>query len=189
MKKIDMLNAGVELLERFCAANDIPAPILITDREDWPFSVCAFYRSGHIFINLKKCSGIGRGGPAWSYPGHLVDRTPYGVLQHELGHYVDVRLSEVKAPYYGSHSLKVMVESGEPGVTTYTHNHGEWWAEAFRVFVTNPDLLNRLRPRTFDLIHARLKPVELRSWREVLEDAPERTMSLCESRVIEAAQA
>jgi predicted lipoprotein len=79
-------------------------------------------------------------------------------------------------------------QSGEKPITSYCPNDAEWFAEMFRVFVTNPDLLRLVRPRTHrEMVSAGLKPVFSESWRERLKDAPERTLKAAE-RQVEAAQ-
>ena len=51
--------------------------------------------------------------------------------------------------------------------------------------MTNPYLLCLIRPRTFDELRSRFKPVETRDWRDVLADAPERTIEMAERLVAE----
>jgi hypothetical protein len=54
----------------------------------------------------------------------------------------------------------------------------------FRVFVTNPDLLRLVRPRTFrELTAARLKPVFADTWRDRLQGAPARTLAAAEKHI------
>ncbi len=179
-----MLDRGKDLATRFCELNGIEAPMVVeVPGDEWRFSVCAYYRSNTTTICLKKCAGIGYAGQQWSYPGYTVDRTPYGVVQHELGHHVDVLMSGRVGPYFGDFSQGMRERSAEAPITTYCPNHGEWFAEMFRVFVTNPDLLLALRPRTHAEMLARLKPVFADSWRERMAGAPDRTVLAAQRKV------
>lgn len=170
---------GIALAGEFCGLNRIPSPpVEIYPKEKWRFSsTCAYYRPQMIHIAPDRCAHVGRAGRAWSYPGYVTDRTPYGVVQHELGHHVDWLRSQDRGAYGGDFSVAVRKASGEPKLTSYCPNDWEWFAEMFRLFVTNPDLLRAVRPRTYaELVGEGLKPVVDRPWREVLADAPQRTI-------------
>src|SRR5437879_1611994 len=85
-----LLARGQDVMLAFCDFNEIPAPaVRPRDSATWAFSACAFYRSHRIAICVQRCAAIGTAGRQWSFPGYTVDRTPYGVVQHELGHHVD----------------------------------------------------------------------------------------------------
>lgn len=187
--KQSMLDRGKKLATRFCDVNGFEAPAVEEVPVDkWRFSVCAYYRANVTTICVAKCSGVGFAGMQWSFPGYAVDRTPYGVVQHELGHHVDVVMSDRVGPYFGDFSQGMRKRSGEAPITTYCPNDGEWFAEMFRVFVTNPDLLLQLRPRTHAEMMKRLAPVFTDTWRERLDGAPDRTL-LAAQRKVEAAAA
>lgn len=182
--KAELLISGKALVERFCTLNDIEAPGLeVVPSNDWSFDVCAYYRPRTTRICLVKCAAVGVAGPAWSYPGYSVDRTPYGVLAHELGHHVDVLKSDIKRAYFGDFSVNLRTRSGEAPISSYSLNPAEWFAEMFRVFVTNPDLLRVLRPRTHAELIGAFKPVFTDSWRERLVGAPERTVAAVERKL------
>lgn len=189
MSKQDMLQAGIRLVDKFVLANDLP-PVRVdmVPASEWRFGkTCAYYRKDVITMCLERCGQIGRGGPAWSYPGYIADRTPYGVMAHELGHHVDYHRSEVKGPYWGEFSQEMRRRSGEARLTSYCPNDAEWFAEMFRLFCTNPDLLRRIRPEThLEMIAAGLKPVEQRFWHVVLKNAPDRTLQMAGRRIMEA---
>lgn len=113
---------------------------------------------------------------AWSFPGYVIDRTPYGVLQHEQGHAVDFLCGTGGGAYFSDFSQTVRKLAGEERLTNYCPNDAEWFAEMFRLFVTNSDLLRRVRPRTFGLLRTYFRPVIDHDWRVVLRDAPDRTI-------------
>src|SRR5690348_2111920 len=93
MDKTEMLENGVELMNEFCAANPIDVPHMSVHAYDkWRLGklACAYYRPTLISICPSRCSHVGTSGMSWSYPGYVIDRTPYGVIQHELGHHVEI---------------------------------------------------------------------------------------------------
>ncbi len=162
---------GVILLNEMCDLNDFPRPTILPLSPHsveplcryYHLNTCAFYRYSMpeiaklpkmvICIMIDKCAKIGR-----SIPGQKTDRTPYGVLQHELGHHVDHIRSipirkERKDPMF---SEIVWNKSRESPLTSYCPGSwgtgqysSEWFAEMFRLFTTNPLLLKNLRPKTF----------------------------------------
>lgn len=182
--KRSMLERGEALMARFCALNDLPVPTIeVGDPKRWPFGVCAYYRNHVTTIAVDKCASIGVAGMQWSFPGHSVDRTPYGVVQHELGHHADWLSSTKRGPYYGDFSIAMRARVGEAPLTSYCPNDAEWFAEMFRLFVTNPDLLAKLRPRTHAELLTRFKPAFDDSWRERLAGAPDRTVKSIERKL------
>jgi len=177
-----LYDLGVILVERFCPANKIVSPNVYPVPEPrWHFGACAFYRPdteaerAHFAEHLAKdgygpgtniCIDLcGRPAPHetcrnWSWPGSDTDRTPYGVLAHELGHHADYLVGGVKGRYWSEYSSEVRAAANERGLTSYAgENPAEWFAEAFRLFVTNPPLLEALRPRTYHEIGKRFTPV------------------------------
>lgn len=183
--KQSMLARGIELMAKFCAANDLPVPALVSaDPKAWAFDVCAYYRQDVINISVQHSAAIGYAGMQWSFPGHSVDRTPYGVVAHELGHHVDV-LSAIarRGPYWSDYSIRMRETVGEDPLTSYCPNDAEWFAEMFRLFVTNPDLLAKLRPRAHAALAERFKPVFEDTWRERLHGAPDRTILSIERKL------
>lgn len=196
MSKAELFDRGVQLLRTFCNVNNlVEPPIIERPRQEWSFDACAFYRmttievSGctlerpRIEICIPKCADIGTAGMQWSYPGYSVDRTPYGVLAHELGHHADVIKGGFGRGYMSMFSKDMRATVKEPPLTSYCPNDGEWFAEMFRLFVTNPDLLLALRPKTFTEICSHFTPVVPLTWEQVLSDAPERTKTACRRKV------
>lgn len=177
--------SGVSLAEGFCTVNGMTMPMVIrlrpTDRA-YHLAPCGFYRPNAIAIMVEKCASLGFGGRAWSWPGYAVDRTPYGVIQHELGHHVDNHFSHPDRLF----SQEIYTESGEAPMTGYRGKDSaadtfcrEWFAEIFRVFVTNPDLCAKLRPKFFNALVTRgLKPAVEGAWHDVLtrHRAPDRIL-------------
>lgn len=158
----------------FCDINDIEPP-QIHERE-FPFGTCAYYRKNNIHITISKCAHVGRGGPAWSYPGYIIDRTPYGVLQHELGHHIEELHKEIAESTWNA-------SEHEDKITNYCPNNSEWFAEHFRLFVTNPHLHSLFRPKTFKILSTKFKPITSDTWMKILEDAPARTISMTKKKL------
>jgi len=185
LNKTSLYVEGLALMATFCEKNDISKPTVIAHEVDeWSYDVCAYYRDNVIHICLKKCAHVGVAGRAWSFPGYVVDRTPYGVIQHELGHHVDVISGTDKDSYFSNYSKLMREGTGEKKITNYCPNDAEWFAEIFRLFVTNPDLLKRMRPLT----HARLiadgfSPVFNDVWCERLVHAPARTIHAAGNKI------
>lgn len=185
MNKAQLLALGRDLAAEFCEANRLSLPAV--DEQpgaSWRFrGTCAYYRRDVITICPSVCAPPGTGGRQWSWPGYVVDRTPYGVIQHELGHHVDYTLSDDKGAYGGDFSVKLRRLTGEDRITSYCPNTWEWFAEIFRLYVTNSDLLRALRPRTHEQLRAIYRPVIDVPWRQVLKDAPERTQRAAENKI------
>jgi len=185
MSKPKLLERGHELMVRFCQANELTVPeVIVRPSSEWMFSpTCAFYRPTRIEICVELCAAVGLAGRSWSYPGYAVDRTPYGVIQHELGHHADIIKSGRTSGYRGEYSVAMRAEVGEEPLTSYCPNDAEWFAEMFRLFVTNPHLLSCIRPLTYARLLKDWKPVFSGSWVEVLKGAPERTLQACKNRI------
>lgn len=185
-----LCNLGRARVAAFCRLNDIEVPqVHVVPRQVWHFGACAFYRPNDKRYNrfyahsYMRQEGYGPGinicleecqvpcgaenSRNWTWPAGVIDREPYGVLCHELGHHCDYLAGEQKWEYGSEYSEKVMTESGEPKLTNYCPNPAEWFAEMFRLFVTNPMLLAELRPHTFAILTRRWKPIKS-PWRVAL---------------------
>lgn len=191
LTKAELLVAGIARAAAWCERNEIVMPA-VSDvlRAEWRINgACAYYRSSTIFICPALCAAPGVAGRAWSWPGYSVDRTPYGVVAHELGHYVDMLRSKDRDRYRGDFSASLRANAGELPLTSYCPDDGEWFAEIFRLFVTNPDLLCQIRPATYGLLISYFQPLADGTWDWVLRNhgAPERTLSAARNKVTLAA--
>jgi hypothetical protein len=185
-QRAELFARGVERTTLWCERNGIEPPGLrVVPREEWRFApTCAYYRPTTTNICLKVCAMPGYGGRAWSWPGYVIDRTPYGVPAHELGHHVDWLRSERRGSYFGDFSQKLRRASGEEKLTNYCPNDAEWFAEMFRLFVTNADLLEKVRPRTYMEIRSLgFEPVSA-TWEIELAGAPERTIAQARKKFV-----
>ena len=184
----ELLEQGKHVAQKFCTLNKLKLPnIRVVPQSEWRFkAACAYYRPTYIAICVEECATLGKAGRSWSWPGNAVDRTPYGVIQHELGHHVDHKLSTDKGSYFGYYSKNLRKLSGEEPLTGYCPNDAEWFAEIFRLFVTNSDLLRLIRPKAYAALIKVLNPVVTDPWRTVLTTAPARTREACAARVVKA---
>lgn len=185
--KRSLFEEGVDLIRRFCKLNKLNMPeILLENKEDWIFEACAYYRPTYIKICVDKCAapcGDARS-QHWSWPGNTVDRTPYGVLAHELGHHCDYITGEQKYRYSSDYSITLRNASGEKAISGYCPNDAEWFAEMFRLFITNPLLLQKIRPKTFALITREFKPLKYESWESaLLDEVPTRVIEACRNKI------
>ncbi len=179
------LNAAHEVIQAFCAAHDLPEPRIKeygpNTRHHHMIDSCGFYRDKVLNVMPAKCAPVSNaeGGLQWSYPGWMIDRTEGGVLFHEFGHYVD----HTKSWWLGGMLRK---STREAKISGYCPNAGEWFAEMFRLFMSNPDLLRLTRPKTYKNLAALYPnhPVT-DSWERILVAAPARVLRLAEARIKE----
>jgi hypothetical protein len=189
-EKENLYTAGIILMQDFCKYNNILEPkinrLAKTDRL-YSLGTCAFYRPETITIMVEKCANRGYAGRAWSWPGYAIDRTPYGVIQHELGHHVDNYFSVRDGELF---SKKVYESSKESPLTGYLGTDKEevtyfkeWFAEHFRLFVTNPDLSANIAPKFFYfMVGFGFLPVFNTDWEQTLLG------NLANSRIVEQAR-
>lgn len=160
--RLELFLRGRTAVQKFVETNDLPP--VATHTGPTGFSACAYYRDSEIYIDIEACARIGMGGPAWSFPGYVIDRTPFGVMAHELGHHVDV--AHGSRP--GILSPFLYRETKEKAISGYAPNVNEWFAEIFRLFVTNPDLLRLIRPKIYERLKDRFKTIEDRPWDQIV---------------------
>lgn len=178
--KASLHESGIAACNRFLKYNELgKVEFCSIPKEEWKVGACAYYRPTTVKICLPLCAyPASENNPRqWSWPGTQTDRTPYGVIAHEVGHHTDVELSQRKGlttgKYSGGYATSIREASGEKPLTSYCPNDGEWFAEMARLFILNPALLNLLRPRTFEELAKDLKPIHsLRSWKKVLPLKP-----------------
>lgn len=181
------------LVEYWCTENGISLPLIksfdISTNDPLlsayhGLSTCGFYRpslrgtedKNVICVMVDKCTLPGRG---YSWPAHVSDRTPYGVIAHELGHHADW--------YMGQPAGGIRKEVKEPMLSSYGSGDHEWFAEMFRLFFTNPPLLKILRPKTYEALLYTFPVLTTRNtrWEAVLEatNAPARIRHAVKERI------
>ena len=130
-------------------------------------------RRGVLVICPTACTLAGRG---YSWPGSVSDCTEFGVYLHEVGHVI-----HYSRPDGDALAMKLR-KSGDKKITGYEPNEYETFAETFRLFFGNPDLLKTGRPRRYNLLlEAGITHPEIKPWREVLGvEAPRLRVEQCE---------
>lgn len=173
--KYSLSERGRERMELFCETNEIDPPKLTIDlfgptSEFHTFDTCGYYRKSHIHVCPVKCANVATEAQVrnWNWPGSTTDREPFGVICHELGHHCDWLSGSTKYKYSSEYSVEVMKRSGEKPITSYCPNPAEWFAEMFRVFVTNAALLKIVRPKTYSVLLESWMPVSSSDWRKEL---------------------
>lgn len=101
---------------------------------------------------------------AWMYEGFLTvygdKEIDVGVLAHEAAHQFSYTKWEWGMPVEGSDYLAA-IKSGEPPVSEYSkRNTGEDFAEAVRMFVTNPEMLKKIAPLRYKVIERLMRDKE-----------------------------
>lgn len=157
--KASLFTFGVEIATAFLDRNDIPLPdfrarTLVTDRAPSGSYGCGVYlpRFRVVMVNPYACAKPAHGTiRQWSFPGYTPDRTPVGVVCHEVGHYVD--------HHFGYPSEKAEWHQAIKGskVSSYEPNPSESFAESMRLFITNPSLLEAIAIKRFAFLATKLR--------------------------------
>lgn len=173
--KEELFNIGLEHIQRFCDANGIDVPDVKTETRNIR-AYGLFYPSNTIHINMKLCKPpVRTPGYAWTFPGYVQDLTPYGILAHELGHYIsDILGKDFRKNFFN-------IKRIEPNVTSADERGlDEKMAEAARLFITNPDLLRRGRPVRYEIFENHYKPIVRKRWAAVIANAHPKILSAAE---------
>ena len=171
MTKDELAERSVKHIQNFLQMNNLPVPEFVMS--EYPDAKNKFQKTGHysrkegkVYLNAANTRNpvMKPGGMQWSYPGYKVDKTPLGVLAHEIGHHIDhtMKFDENTFPYKGEK------------VTGYEPTVHEAIAESLRLFMLNPDLLHTIAPKRYQFfLDNGLKPTVKQSWKEVLHGAPQ----------------
>ena len=158
---------GLKLLSEFVEKNPQLKLPEIRISEVIPNYGIFSYRREYIGINYKKCRPCTKTpGFSWSFSGYKADLTHIGVLAHEMGHAIQHQLGifdkEIKQAF-----------KGEAKVTSYEPNPSEAFAEAIKLFITDPHLLLLGRPKRYHFLaeEVPLQPIQELTWEETLKFA------------------
>jgi hypothetical protein len=174
--KQDLYYIGMQAAMEFLSCNDLPDPVFMTyeaalQGEYTPRAVqllrrvaegpvqgtgTGLYSDGHVFVNVPRTAAPVQTPTMrnWSWPGWKTDRTAVGVVAHEVGHYVEHRLQldgKLDAKEHGP-AWRAIISKCRKTVSGYEPVPSEAWAESMRLFILNPDLLQRAIPARFDFI-------------------------------------
>lgn len=103
-----------------------------------------------------------------------------------MGHVVDWWAGDGLLVYSTNIFAETEYPDSEP-ISGYCPNVQEWFAEMFRLFLTNPDLLRLLRPYVYRVLSADFRSVVKEPWDVVLASAPSRTVEAARNRIRRAA--
>ena len=204
MTKLDLYELSLEASNEFLAVNEVKRPVFMTYEEAGvaePYhttnraitflrrfvaqddrtqgSGTGLYYDGHVFVNIPRTATPVRepGYRAWSWPGWKTDRTAVGVVAHEVGHYVEDKvLGHRSAAQRAAHRTAWfgLLKRYKRQVSGYEPVPAEAWAETMRLFILNPDLLQRALPERYGFIlGCDIKPVTRllkKGWRKVLSN-------------------
>lgn len=150
--KEDLFQDGLKLVLDILDLNRIPVPFI----GKRTLNSAGLYNRGKCYVDVESCAKIN---PKFSYPNFSTNKTPQGVICHEIGHYLTdacrIKVAELK-------KIK------EPPITGYAPNIYEKLAEFLRVFITNPELLREARPKSYGFICKYIKPLDRGSALECL---------------------
>lgn len=184
--KLELYGNGLKLCRGFLEGNFLPLPEYIPGRA--PHAANKWQNIGlcigaRIWVDIDLTSRPAyTKGRAWSWPGYKTDRTASGVLAHETGHFISNLIMDGKfkdgrgviiSPAWVVTRWAIAVQQEAP-VSGYEPVYEEAFAEAMRLYISNPDLLSCARPQRYYLIRHELglhHGVE-GAWRDVLKDAP-----------------
>lgn len=160
---------AIKHCERFLAVNLITPLSCIMNRKGKGAYGTYHSVENSIWVDVHRtifpCSTPGY---SWSYTGYKADLTAPGVLAHEVGHHVHYR-----ALCDGNKKCDKAMSTArqlETEVSSYEPNLCEVFAEAFKLFILNPDLLLQGRPMRYAVLAGcmGLKPIVTEPWHEVL---------------------
>lgn len=179
-------SVGKELAWSWLTLNRIPLPDrLHLDRASagnllkpsWLGCHRARKGSSQIAVAVDECDFSGRfetpRGVFVHAPGSFEDNSALGVLCHEVGHHVDYKLNPRAYSRSKVSGFAELIDCEEE-VSGEEFNIHESFAEAIRLFITNPDLLKKGRPNRWALLvdHLALRPLHNQGWQKVLVKAP-----------------
>lgn len=170
-EKQDLYRRGLIIVNEFLDFNCIPRPTYIEGKVPHAMNkwqATGLYGFDTVYVDLTRTILPQRArGRVWSWPCFRTDKTAVGVLAHEVGHYIqdlvrreeffaiatlrDPEMSPIKL-FHRFNSLSV----SEKSVTSYEPTYDEAFAEAMRLFITNPDLLRCGRPQRFAFLFKEL---------------------------------
>lgn len=163
MNKLELAEIGIKYVKEFCDLNKISYPKFVIDKNTFQEDCCGGYGNKTIYVYIKACSNeFDIPGYGWSHRHYFVDREPCGVIAHEFGHYIhDIMTNK-----------ELVLPSENVLITNYEIvNHHERFAETFKLFLLNPNLLKEFAPQRYKVLieKLKLKPIFTETWMELME--------------------
>lgn len=160
-----LLNLGITLANVTLALSDVVTPTYRTyTNDDVKFHAKSwgrfgFYRRNVVHVNVGNSRPVTKTpGFSWTFPGWKADLTALGIVTHEVGHHIHAQFPMIDTRDWRR----------EAPVTSYEPNRHESFAEAVKLFLTNPDLLRVGRPIRYATLTSILAVPHLVPWRDVL---------------------
>ena len=183
--KMNFYHKTIELSKYYCEVNSLRQPIISIDTNNFIKSTGLYINQRYskdgeskILIDFKRCKyPVKTPGFSWSFTGYKSDKTISGVICHELGHHT-----------HFSNDVRLWIDEfdrlkSEDYLTSYHPSTSEDIAESIRLFILNPFLLKKLRPkRYFKLLDLGLKQITDYDWEAILKYAPKEIINQCNKR-------
>lgn len=173
--KQDLYKLTCEQINQFCELNLMTPPKI-------KIAICRNYgyyqpdsNGGYIGLNIKAARlpvFSPTTGRFQSFTGNKTDRTVAGVLAHEFGHYIDMGVRK-HLNLRGQFRALIGVENS---VSSYDIIEVERVAEAFRLFILNPQLLQQGRPKAYAILFNHFAPVHNLPWRLLFHYSPKKDL-------------
>jgi hypothetical protein len=184
-------NEAQKLVKLFFAENNIFIPEILDSsdknvrRSSTGLKTDYGFYDGALNVNLKKSRmPVKNPGFSWSFTGSKADLTVPGILMHEVGHHLHTLAGcQYRKHHHEGCMISAFYEAtnDEPVISGYEPNVFERFAEATRLFILNPLLLQEGRPRRYEFLAARYKTIHSVPWKEVLQNAHPRLISSLEN--------
>lgn len=152
-------NNSQYLINLVCSVNEVKSPNFVLGKKSRGLYGICNYRTLclHRWKPPVKTPGF-----SWSFTGYKADLTYLGIIAHELGHWMDFKTKGLDKAF-------ISVVKKEAPVSSYEPNIHEAIAEAFKLYILNPDLLKRGRPLRYEALKSfGLKTIHNMTHEEVL---------------------
>lgn len=163
MTKQDLFDAGLKRSFELLDQSNVKRPRVVSTTLRRNSGVYYRDHGGKVLVDLRKCSSLttNPGGYRWSFPGYKIDRTPYGVVAHEIGHHVDA--------IFGYPSRRLPRGWNHKRISGYEPNDAESFGETMKLFITNPDMLRSGAPVRYNYVTSLgLRAIDETPWHDVL---------------------
>lgn len=176
--KDELFELALEQITAFAELNKIVLPYVNLAEasrliDDISYGCCRYIAFNNtIEICLPRCANTGNGGRLMSSPGSKIDRTPFGVISHEMGHCVHAKVVGERFSYDDLKPMRRLFVSPRERISGYEPNYREGFAESMRLFINNPDLLKSACPERYSFIADKvgLKPIYDIYWETMLAE-------------------
>ena len=171
------------IVTEFCSFHDLSEPQLHDDlavNHKWgKYGWCS---RKSLFCSLGR-SPVKKPGYSWTFTGYKADLTSYGIMSHELGHWWAYSLGRDLM----TELEDTMKSLREPAISGYDRSvpGAESIAEATRLMILNPDLLEKGRPDRYKLLQSYgMEPLHSATWQGILVNAHPKIISAAKNWMV-----